>query len=64
MTDFMKDLEAHYPTQKDIDAALMDARILRAKAMRDGAISLWAMLRRAATIKPMIKPVHARTSEV
>ena len=60
MTNIMEDLETRYPTQQDIDAALMEARQLRAKAMRDGAVSLWAMLRRVM----VLKPVHAKTSEV
>ena len=59
MTNIMKELETRYPTQQDIDAALMDARQLRAKVMRDGAVSLWAMLQRATAHKPM----HATTSE-
>ena len=60
MANFMEEFETRYPTQNEIEAALMDARKLRAETMRDGAVSLWAWLRRVM----VLKPVQAKTSEV
>ena len=60
MANFMEEFNTRHPTQMEIDAGIMVARKLRARAMRNGASSLWAMLRRVTALKP----VHAKTSEV
>ena len=60
MTDSMEEYEAHYPTQRDIDAILEDARQMRSRVLCDGVSSFWAMLRRGI----VLHPVQARTSEV
>ncbi|MHA1527740.1 MAG: RSP_7527 family protein [Alphaproteobacteria bacterium] len=52
MTDFTREIDARYPTYEDVDAIIKEARHLRARAMRDGAISLWSMLQRVVAVKP------------
>jgi hypothetical protein len=60
MTDFVREIEDHYPTYEEVDAILMEARHLRACAMRDGAISFWSMVQRVVTRKPVpAKACHA-----
>ena len=60
MTDFTKEIAARYPSPKDINTILIEARQLRAKAMRDGATSVWSMFQRAMASPP----VPAKTSPV
>ncbi|MFQ5567260.1 MAG: RSP_7527 family protein [Paracoccaceae bacterium] len=52
MTDFTREIEARYPTFEEVDAIVKQAQHLRAKAMRDGATSFWAMLQRVVTPRP------------
>ena len=52
MTDFVREIEDRYPTYEEVDAIVKEARQMRARAMRDGAASLWSMLQRAVTRKP------------
>ncbi len=52
MTDFTREIDTRYPTYEEVDAILKEARRLRARAMRDGAISLWSMLQRVVAVKP------------
>ena len=60
MTDSMEEYEAHYPTQRDMDAILEDARRMRSRVLRDGVSNLWAMVRRVI----VLNPVQARASEI
>ena len=60
MTDFVREIDARYPTHEDVDAILEEARRMRARAMRDGAASFWSMLQRVVAIKPTpAKTSHA-----
>jgi hypothetical protein len=60
MNEFTKEIGARYPTFEDVDAIIKEARHLRARAMRDGAISLWSMLQRVVAVKPTpAKTAHA-----
>ena len=60
MTDFVREIDARYPTHEDVDAILEEARRMRARAMRDGATSFWSMLQRVVAIKPTpAKTSHA-----
>ncbi|MCH8168445.1 MAG: hypothetical protein IID49_04660 [Proteobacteria bacterium] len=60
MNDFTKEIDARYPTFEDVDAIVKEARRLRARAMRDGAISFWSMVRRVTAVKPKpAKTAHA-----
>jgi len=52
MNDFTKEIDARYPTFEDVDAIVKEARHLRARAMRDGAISFWSMVQRVVAVKP------------
>ena len=59
MTDFVREIENHYPTYEELDAILMEARRLRAQSIRDGATSFWSVLQRAVARKPApAKSVH------
>ena len=60
MTDFTRDIDARYPTHQEVEAILKEARIMRAQAMRNGAISFWSMLQRVVAAKPTpAKTSHA-----
>ena len=60
MTDFTREIDARYPSHEEVEAILKEARVLRARAMRDGAISLWSMLQRVVAVKPKsAKTAHA-----
>jgi hypothetical protein len=60
MSDFTREIDARYPTHQEVEAILKQARHLRAQAMRDGAISIWSMLRRVVAVKPKpAKTAHA-----
>jgi hypothetical protein len=60
MNDFTKEIDARYPTFEDVDAIVKEARHLRARAMRDGAISFWSMVQRVVAVKPKpAKTAHA-----
>ena len=59
MTDFTREIEARYPTHPEVEAALREARQLRAQALRAGAISFWSMVQRVVAVKP----TPAKTSE-
>ena len=60
MTDFTREIDTRYPTYEEVDAILRQARQLRARAMRDGAIGLWSMLQRVVAVKPRpAKTAHA-----
>ncbi len=60
MTDFTREIGARYPTFEEVDAIVKEARQLRARAMRDGAISFWSMVQRVVAIKPKpAKTAHA-----
>jgi hypothetical protein len=52
MTDFMREIDDHYPKHHEIEEILAQARVMRARAMRDGAASIWSMLQRAVSRKP------------
>ncbi len=52
MTDFTREIDARYPTYEEVDAIVKEARHMRARAMRDGAISFWSMLQRVVAVKP------------
>ncbi len=58
MNDFTREIDARYPTHAEVEAILNEARIMRARAIRDGAVSLWSMLQRVVAVKP----THAKTS--
>jgi len=47
MTDFVGDLETRYATHEEIDRLVRQAHSMRAKAMRESAISIWEMLQHA-----------------
>ncbi len=53
MTDLTKELDARYPTFEEVDAIVKEARQMRARAMRNGAISFWSMLQRVVSGKPV-----------
>ncbi len=60
MTDFTREIDARYPTHQEVEAILKEARIMRARAMRNGAISFWSMLQRVVAVKPTpAKTSHA-----
>ncbi len=60
MTDLTREIDARYPSYEEVDAILKEARYLRARAMRDGAISLWSMLQRVVAVKRTpAKTAHA-----
>ena len=60
MTDFSKELVARYPSYDDVEAIVKEARRARARAMRDGAISIWSMLQRVVAVRPKpAKTAHA-----
>jgi hypothetical protein len=60
MTDFTREIDARYPTYEEVDAIIKEARHLRGRAMRDGAVSLWSMLQRVVAVKPTpAKTAHA-----
>ena len=60
MTDFTREIDARYPSHEEVEAILKEARHLRARAMRDGAISFWSMLQRVVAGKPTpAKTAHA-----
>jgi len=60
MTDFTREIDTRYPSHDEVEAILKEARYLRARAMRNGAISLWSMLRRVVAAKPApAKTAHA-----
>ena len=48
----MREIDDYYPKHEEIEAILVEARRMRARAMRDGAASLWSMLQRTVTRKP------------
>lgn len=51
MTDMTKEIGDYYPKRDEIEAILIEARIMRARVLREGSYSLWSMLRRAITRK-------------
>lgn len=53
MTDFVGDLETRYATHEEVEQLLKEARSMRAKAMRDSAVSIWEMLQHAVSRKPV-----------
>ena len=53
MNDFTSEINARYPTHQEVEAILKEARIMRAQAMRNSAISLWSMLQRVVSSKPV-----------
>ncbi len=53
MNDFTSEINARYPTHEEVEAILKEARIMRARAMRNGAISFWSMLQRVVSGKPV-----------
>jgi len=55
MTEFTNEISARYPSPKEINAILIEARQLRAKAMRDGATSVLSMFQRAMAQKAPAK---------
>ena len=58
MTDFAREIDARFPTYEEVDAILNEARNMRARAMRDGAVSFWSMLQRVVTQKPATAKVR------
>ena len=52
MTDMMKEIGDYYPKHHEIEAIVAEARVMRARAIHDGAASLWSMLQRAVARKP------------
>jgi hypothetical protein len=52
MTDFVRELETRYPSHEEIDQLVREARNLRAKAMRQGAVGILEMMQRAFSRKP------------
>ena len=52
MVEFTREIDARYATYEEVDAMLKEARHLRARAMRDAAISFWSMLQRVVAVKP------------
>ena len=60
MNDFVKEIDARYPTHAEVEAVLEEARRMRGRAMRDGAISFWSMVQRVVTPRPALaKTRHA-----
>ena len=60
MNDFTREIDARYPTHEDVEAILKEARHLRARAMRDGAVSFWSVVQRVVAVKPKsAKTAHA-----
>ncbi len=53
MANFTREIDARYPSYDEIDAIIREARHMRARAMRDGAIGIWSMLLRVVAVKPM-----------
>jgi hypothetical protein len=54
MMKLANEIKDKYPKYEEIDAILLEAREMRAQAMRDGAVNLWSMLRRAVARKPAL----------
>jgi hypothetical protein len=54
MANMMNEIKDNYPKIEEFDAILLQARKMRAQAMRDGVVNLWAMLRRAVARKPAL----------
>ncbi len=52
MNDFTREIDARYPTPQEVEAIIKEARHLRARAMRDAAISFWSMLQCVVAVKP------------
>ena len=52
MANLTREIDARYPSYDEIDAIIREARHMRARAMRDGAISIWSMLQRVVAVKP------------
>jgi hypothetical protein len=52
MTEFTREIATRYPTYEEVDAIVKEARQMRARAMRDGAISFWSMVQRVVAVKP------------
>jgi hypothetical protein len=46
MTSLTNEIKDKYPKQHEIDAIMLKARIMRARAMRDVAVRFWSMLQR------------------
>jgi len=49
MINLSKDIQDKYPKDHEIEAILREARIMRARVLRDGAARFWAMVHRGVT---------------
>lgn len=52
MKDSKRETERYHPTYDELDAAIARARVMRARAMRDGVVKLGAKLRQFMAPRP------------
>lgn len=63
MTEFVRDIQARYPTREEMDAYIAAGRQARSRAVRDCFVSIGAMLQRAVSTKRTVERANLKLRE-